>query len=414
MERTLWANQLDFSGLMPDVTRSFNRRLPMKKVRLGIIGVGGMGTCHAQQVLEGKIGRCELTAVFDTRPQQLAQFSDKIRKFDDSRKLIRSGEVDAVLIATPHYDHTTIGIDALQQGLHVLIEKPISVHKADCQRLIAAHKSRKQVFAAMFQMRTVPQYKKVKELVANGTLGKLTRVNWIITDWFRPESYYAMGAWRATWAGEGGGVLLNQCPHNLDLLQWICGMPKRVRAFCGIGKRHNIEVEDEVTAYLEFANGATGVFVTTTGEAPGTNRLEIAGDNGKLVVEAGKVAFIRNEIPATEFSRTSKQPFSLPPVWYIDIPANGAGGQHIEIKQNFVDAILDGAPLIAPAREGINSVELANAMLYSSMTEKTVDMPLNAAAYEKLLKRLIKGSKFVKKPAQGSKNLDMKASFRAT
>jgi len=385
----------------------------MKKVRFGIIGLGVMGSCHAKQVLDGQVGRCELTALCDIKPQQLSQFDNSIRKFDDSRKLIRSGEVDAVLIATPHYGHTTIGIDALQQGLHVLVEKPISVHKADCQRLIAAHKNKKQVFAAMFQMRTDPHYKKVKELVANGTLGKLLRVNWIITDWFRTEFYYAMGNWRATWAGEGGGVLLNQCPHNLDLLQWICGMPKRVRAFCGIGERHNIEVEDAVTAYLEFSNGATGVFVTTTGEAPGTNRLEIAGDNGKLVIEAGKIVFTRNEVPATNFSHTCKQPFASPGVWHIEIPILGFGGQHIEIKQNFVDAILDGAPLIAPAREGIHSVELANAMLYSSMTEKTVDLPLNALAYEKLIKRLIKGSKFVKKAALGTKNVDINASFRS-
>jgi predicted dehydrogenase len=386
--------------------------MTLNRLRLGIIGVGGMGTCHARQVLDGAVKRCELAAVCDLRPQQLAQFDDKIRKFADSRKLIRSGEVDAVLIATPHYGHTTIGIDALRQGLHVLIEKPISVHKADCQRLIAAHKNKKQIFAAMFNQRTDPHYKKVKDLVAGGALGKLMRVTWIITDWFRTERYYAMGDWRATWAGEGGGVLLNQCPHNLDLLQWICGMPSKVRAFCALGKRHNIEVEDDVTAYLEYPDGATGVFTTTTGEAPGSNRLEIAGENGKVIVEGGKVLFTRNEIPACTFSRTSKEAFAAPPVWNVEIPVNGSGGQHIEIKQNFVDAILDGAPLIAPAREGIHSVELANAMLYSSMTGKTVDLPLDSAAYERMLKKLIKTSTFVKKTTKPPKELDMNKSFK--
>ena len=384
----------------------------MKKVRLGIIGVGGMGTCHAKQVLDGAVKRCELVAVCDLRSQQLAQFDNKIRKFADSRKLIRSGEIDAVLIATPHYGHTTIGIDALRQGLHVLVEKPISVHKADCQRLIAAHKGRKQVFAAMFNQRTDPHYRKVKDLVAGGTLGKLMRVTWIITDWFRTETYYKMGTWRATWAGEGGGVLLNQCPHNLDLLQWICGMPSKVRAFCAFGKRHNIEVEDNVTAYIEYPNGATGVFTTTTGEAPGSNRLEIAGENGKVIVEGGKVIFTRNEVSATKFCRTSKEPFAAPPVRVVEISVTGSGGQHAEIKQNFVDAILDGVPLIAPARDGIRSVELANAMLYSSMTGKTIDLPLNAAAYERMLKKLIKTSKFVKKTAKPPKELDMNTSFK--
>lgn len=383
-----------------------------KIVRLGIVGVGGMGMCHAGQLLEGKVKRCELTALCDIRPQQLDQYSDKIRKYADSRALIRSGHIDAVLVATPHYSHTTIGIDALQQGLHVLVEKPISVHKADCQRLIAAHKNKKKVFAAMFNQRTDPHYRKIRDLVAAGTLGRLMRVTWIMTDWFRSDAYYAMGTWRATWAGEGGGVLLNQCPHNLDLLQWICGMPKRIRAFCGIGKRHDIEVEDDVTAYFEYANGATGTFVTTTGEAPGTNRLEIAGENGKVVVEAGKITFIRNEVSAIEYCRTTKEPFVTPGVWHIDIPAHGSGGQHIEIKQNFVDAILDGAPLIAPAREGIHSVELANAMLYSSMTGKTVELPLDAAAFEKMLKSLVRKSKYVKKTVEAPKAVDMNKSFK--
>jgi predicted dehydrogenase len=384
----------------------------MKKVRLGIIGVGVMGTCHARQVLDGAVKRCELTALCDIRPQQMASFPPEIRQFDDSRKLIRSGEVDAVLIATPHYGHTTIGIDALRQGLHVLVEKPISAHKADCQRLIAAHKNKKQVFAAMFQMRTDPHYKKVRELIASGRLGELMRVTWIATDWFRSEAYYAMGSWRATWAGEGGGLLLNQCPHNLDMLQWLCGMPKKIRAFCAIGKRHHIEVEDEVTAYFEYANGATGTFIATTGEAPGSSRLEITGENGKVVVEGGKVVFTRNKIPVTKYSRTTKEAFVGPPSKQIEIPAKGQGGLHIEVKQNFVDAILDGVPLLAPAQEGIRSVELANAMLYSSMTGKTVDLPLNAAAYERMLKKLIKTSKFVKKSGITNRKLDVSKSFK--
>jgi len=373
----------------------------MNKVRLGIVGVGGMGSGHAGEVLGRKVNRCELTAVCDINPAQLRKFDDPLKKFEDSRALIRSGAVDAVLIATPHYGHTTIGIDALGQGLHVLVEKPISVHKADCERLIAAHKNKRQVFAAMFNQRTDPHYQKVRQLVHGGDLGPITRVNWIITDWFRTEFYYASGTWRATWAGEGGGVLLNQCPHNLDLFQWICGMPCRVRGFCGLGKRHGIEVEDEVTAYFEYPNGATGVFVTTTGEAPGSNRLEIAGENGKIVVEGGRVLFTRNTVPMTKFSRAAKAAFAAPETWNVEIPVRGSGGQHLEIKQNFVDAILDGVPLIAPAREGIHSVELANAMLFSSLTGKTVDLPLDGKAYEKMLKRLIRESKGSKKKSAG-------------
>ncbi|MDI7276624.1 MAG: Gfo/Idh/MocA family oxidoreductase, partial [Anaerolineae bacterium] len=218
----------------------------MDRVRIGIIGVGGMGAHHARYLLDGQIARATLTAVSDVDPARLEPYS-ALQTFTDSRDLIRSGAVDAVLIVTPHYFHTTIGCDALEQGLHVLVEKPISVHKADAERLIAAHKNTDRVFAAMFQQRTTPHYKEIKKLVDAGELGPLQRTCWIITDWFRPEAYYASGTWRATWKGEGGGVLVNQCPHNLDLFQWIAGMPSRVRAFCGLGKYHDIEVEDEVT-----------------------------------------------------------------------------------------------------------------------------------------------------------------------
>jgi len=384
----------------------------MSKVRLGIIGLGNMGQAHARYLLEGRVRRCELTAVADVEPERLKRFG-QLKTFTRSEDLIRSGAVDAVLIATPHYSHTTIGIDALQQGLHVLVEKPISVHKADAERLIAAHTNKKQVFAAMFMQRTDPHYRRIERLISQGELGEIRRTSWIITDWFRTEAYYASGGWRATWKGEGGGVLLNQCPHNLDLFQWLCGMPKRVRAFAGLGKCHDIEVEDEVTAYLEYPNGATGVFVASTGEAPGTNRLEIAGDRGRLVLEEGKITFLRTEVPVSRFLKECPELFAKPEVWRVEIPAEGKGGQHVEITQNFVDAILDGVPLIAPAEEGIHSVELANAMLYSHFTGQTVELPLDAAAYERLLQGLIANSRFDRKPASGSAPAaDMAKSFQ--
>jgi predicted dehydrogenase len=237
-------------------------------------------------------------------------------------------------------------------------------------------------------------------MIERGDLGKLDRITWVITNWFRTESYYASGGWRATWAGEGGGVLLNQCPHNLDLWQWMFGMPDTVRGFCSIGRKHHIEVEDEVTAHLGYKNGCTGVFITSTGEAPGVNRLEIAGENGRLTLENGDIKFIRNEVSANDFLRDSKDGFATPPVWDIQIPVSGWGGQHQEILQNFIDAIVSGATLIAPAKEGINSVELGNAMLYSSEVGKTVQMPLDAKAYERMLKLKIKNSRFTKKTCE--------------
>jgi len=371
----------------------------MKNVRIGIIGMGNMGRFHADYLMNKKVARAELTAVSDAFPANLEKFK-QLRTFESSEKLIRSGEVDAVIIATPHYLHTSIGIDALQNGLHVLVEKPISVNKADCERLLAAHKGNKQVFAAMFQQRTEARYRKIKGLLQNGELGKITRFSWIMTDWFRTEAYYASGGWRATWKGEGGGVLLNQCPHNLDMLCWLLGRPARVRGFCQLGRFHNIEVEDNVTAYLEWPDGATGVFVTSTGEAPGSNRLEIVGERGKLVLENNKITFTRNEASMLEFSKTSKAGFARPDFWNIDVPFDNTGAQHSEITQNFVEAILDGSPLIAPATEGTNSVELANATLYSSLEGKSIDLPLDGEAYERKLNQLIKESKFEKKVVQ--------------
>ncbi len=382
----------------------------MEKVRIAVVGIGNIGTLHLGNI--EKEPKVELTAVCDIVPEKAHAAAERygVKPYVASDALLADKVCDAVIVATPHYAHTTIGIAAMQSGHHVLVEKPISVHKADCERLIAAHADKDLVFAAMFNQRTDPRYQKIRELVRSGELGKLLRVNWIITNWFRTQAYYDSGGWRATWQGEGGGVLLNQCPHNLDLLQWIVGMPEQIRGFCDIGKRHTIEVEDEVTAYMVYSEGCTGLFVTSTGEAPGTNRLEIAGDQGKLVMEGDRISYTRNEVPATAFLQTSKASFARPPIWNVEIPVEGQGGQHAEILENFADAILTGTPLVAPAEEGIHSVELANTMLYSSLIGKPITLPLDGAAYEAELERLIAESNFQKETVE-TVDTDMAASF---
>jgi predicted dehydrogenase len=362
----------------------------MNSVRIGVIGLGGMGTVHARHLLEGKVARAQLTAVCNPHPEKFAQFPGA-RGFTDTESLLASGAVDAVVIATPHYSHTALGIEALDAGLHVLVEKPISAHKADALRLLAAHRNPRQIFAVMFNQRTDPRYRELRRMVQVGELGAVRRINWIITDWFRTQAYYQSVAWRATWAGEGGGVLLNQSPHQLDLLCWIFGLPASVRAFCQFGRFHPIEVEDSVTAYLEYADGAQAVFITTTGEAPGTNRLEVAGELGRVVIEGARFHWTKNETGSSAWSATSREGFRAPPATSVDVPVAGPGGQHVEILQNFTDAILDGAPLIAPAAEGLHSLELANAMLYSTFSDATVRLPLDAAAYEAALQKKIAG-----------------------
>lgn len=362
-------------------------------VRLGIIGLGNMGSAHVGWVQSGKIPGLTLTAVCDLNQDKLDRYTE-VEHFLDYKQLLRSGSVDAVLIATPHYSHTTIGIDALKAGLHVLVEKPISVHKADCERLIAAYKKagKKQIFSAMFNQRTDSVYQKIRDLVHGGELGRIRRVNWTITDWFRTHAYYNSGGWRATWEGEGGGVLLNQCPHNLDLYQWLFGMPDRVRGFCQFGHYHDIEVEDNVTAYFEYKNGATAIFITSTGEAPGTNRMEVVGEQGRLVMENGKLLYTRNEVAMSEFSRTTTEGFARPATWNVEIPVTQKGEQHIGILKNFSNAIRLGEPLLAPAPEGIHSVELGNAILMSSILGETVDVPLSGVKFEKILNKLIASS----------------------
>ena len=371
----------------------------MSTVRIGIIGMGNIGKFHADYLLAGKVKRAKLVAVCSTSPQKLESFKEKgVKIWGDAAQLIRSGEVDAVIVATPHYQHTTLGIAAIEAGVHVMVEKPISAHKADAERLIAAAKAHPKVkFAAMFQMRAEPRYTKIRNLIQDGELGKIVRVNWINTDWFRSEAYYSSGGWRATWKGEGGGVLINQCLHNLDMLQWLCGMPARVRGFCQLGRFHEIEVEDNVTVSLEWANGASGVFVSSTGELPGTNRFEICGTRGKIVLEKDTLTFTRNEVAADTWNKTSKIGFARPEVHQIDIPITNAEAPHAVLMQSFVDAILDGTPLNCPGEEGLGSIELANVMLYSSLIGQTVELPMDGAAYEKKLSELIAGSKIEKK-----------------
>jgi len=370
----------------------------MERIRLAIAGLGNMGATHAASLLAGRVAGLELAAVCDRDPGRLARFPG-IPAYASAEAMIAAGGSDAILIATPHPSHVPLGIAALEAGLHVLMEKPLAVHKAEGERLIAAHRKRRQVFALMFNQRTDGAYRKIRQMVQDGELGEIRRVNWIITDWFRTEAYYASGGWRATWAGEGGGLLLNQCPHNLDLLQWIFGQPLRVRAQCRFGRYHDIEVEDDVTACLEFATGATGVFIASTGEAPGTNRLEIAAERGRLVFEDDLLVFHRNAMPMSEFSRAAQQSFAKPEVTVSTVTGLGHGGQHGEILQNFADAIRTGQPLIAPAAEGLRSLELANAMLLSTWLDRPVDLPLDAALYARHLQRRITGSQAKKRTA---------------
>ena len=373
-----------------------------KKVNLAVIGLGNMGVPHTKDIQA--IENAQLLAVCDIKKERADNIADQygIKAYYNYQDLLLDRNIDAIIIATPHYDHTPISIAALNKGIHVLTEKPVAVHAKDAQKMIDAYTTSKKdspdlVFAAMFQQRTLGYWKKVKELIDSDELGKLVRTTWIITKWFRTQAYYDHGTWRATWEGEGGGVLLNQCPHNLDLYQWIVGLPNKVSGFVKIGKYHNIEVEDEVTGYFEHENGMIGHFITTTAESPGTDRLEIVGEKGKLVCENNRIFFFRNRVSMLKTINTSEKAFDKVENWEIEIPfADDNKHPHRHIIQNFVDTIQQKASLIAPATEGIKSVSLGNAILFSALKAQSISLPFDTAAYAALLDDLIKQSDFKK------------------
>lgn len=385
----------------------------MNKVKIGIIGIGNMGSSHALYLKAGDIPNAEITAVCDISPDRLKwakeNLGEEIQTFDNADAFFASKAMDAVMVATPHYFHPLLAIQSLQQGYHTLIEKPAGVYTRQVREMNEAAKKSTKVFGIMFNQRTNPLYQKVKDLVESGELGDIKRTIWIITNWYRPQSYYDSGGWRATWAGEGGGVLLNQDPHQLDLWQWMCGMPDKVRAFMSFGKYHNIEVEDDVTAYVEYENGATGLFVTSTGEAPGTNRFEISADRGKLVIENDKLTFWRLRVPERQFNAEYTKGFGAPECWKCDIPVNGVGKGHKGITENWVQAILKGTPLLAPGIEGINGLQLSNAMHLSAWTDSWIDLPLDEELFYEKLQERIANSTFQK--SVGNTTLDVKGTF---
>ena len=368
----------------------------MNTVRVGIIGVGNIGTSHTHCIAEGKVEGMKLCALCDissARKDALEKEFPDIPFFTDYKKMIESSLIDAVIVSTPHKFHTDIAKDALNSGLHVLVEKPVDITVAKAKQINAIAEKSDKVFAIMFNQRTNPLFAKAREIVKSGALGKLKRSVWIITNWYRTQHYYDSGDWRATWSGEGGGVLLNQAPHNLDLWQWICGMPCEISSICDIAKYHNIEVEDDVTIVARYPNGATGVFITSTGEYPGTNRLEISGEYGKLVLENKTLKWWRLKESEREvcFSSSSNSPKIE--TEYIEFVQDEPETAHRGILQNFANAILHGDELIAPGTDGINELMISNAAYLSAHKNQPVTLPIDEKEFDDLLFRLMSDSK---------------------
>jgi predicted dehydrogenase len=367
----------------------------MEKIKLGIIGIGNMGSGHAGNIKNGSCPEIELVAIADNNPERLAwakeqNYAENITYFNTAEEMLDSGLINACVIAVPHYDHTKYAIECMKHGIHVMVEKPAGVYTKQVREMNEeAEKHPEVVFGMMFNQRTNCVYRKLRELVQSGEYGEIRRTNWIITDWYRSQFYYDSGDWRATWSGEGGGVLLNQCPHQLDLWQWICGMPVKVESHLHFGKWHDIEVEDDVTTYVEYANGATGVFITTTGDAHGTNRFEIQMDRAKFVVENNKLIMTEYEMTEQEFSKTYKQLFGTVNGTTREVETDGENPQHIGVLNAWANAILHGGKLVADGKEGINGLTLSNAMHLSAFLGKEVEIPFDEELYyNELMKRV--------------------------
>ena len=376
-----------------------------KKIKLGIIGIGGMGSGHVRRFMkEGECPEIELVAVADTNPDRLKwceeTYEGKIKTFATAEEMLDSGLIDSCLVATPHYGHPVYAIACIERGIHVMVEKPAGVYYKSVREMNEVAKAHPEVvFAVMFNQRTNHVYRKMRELVQSGQYGEIRRTNWIITNWYRPQFYYDSGAWRATWAGEGGGVLLNQCPHQLDLWQWICGMPKKIEGHIQLGRWHDIEVEDDVTAYAEYENGATGMFITSTGDACGTNRFEVQMDRAKLVVEDYKLTVIEFDMTEQEFSKNCTEAFGSVPKREIEVETDGQNPQHTGVLNAFAARILHGTPLVAEGIEGINGVQISNAIHLSAWLGKPVELPFDEDLHYEELKKRIATSKIKTGPS---------------
>ena len=393
----------------------------MEKIRLGVIGVGNQGGNYLKSAAKGNLPEIEITCIADTDPKKFERAESLlpgVKCFATEKELIESGLCDAVAVCTPHYFHPPYVIEALAAGLHVMSEKPAGVYTKQVEEAIEFAKGSDKTYAMMFNQRTNPVFIKLREIVKSGKYGDLRRVIWINTDWYRTQAYYDSGSWRATWEGEGGGVLLNQCPHQLDLWQWICGMPSKIRAVCREGQWHNIEVEDDITIYAEYPNGASGLYIASTGDYPGTNRFEITLEKAKIVCEFDaeigefgiKICELNDSVK--NFTFNAEGGFAKPEKTWVHVDVPEGGPSHEKVLNAFAAHILRGEPLVAEGPEGINGLTISNAAFLSAWLGKEVELPIDGDLFLKLLNEKIASSQF-KKEVHEQIEEDMNSTYGA-
>ncbi|MGI9322290.1 MAG: Gfo/Idh/MocA family protein [Pseudomonadales bacterium] len=373
----------------------------------GVVGYGNIGRTHVATLASGAVKRARVSSVVARGDADLPDGVKRHATLDD---LLAANEVDAVIVATPTMTHPSVGLAVLAARRHLVMEKPVAMSVQEVQQLVAAVPDGIHA-AAMLNQRYHPFYRKIKTIIASGELGRIVRFNWIMTAWYRPDVYFLVSPWRGTWQGEGGGALLNQCIHNLDVLQWLLGLPESVVADIGCGKFHDIEVEDEVSAILSYPDGASGVLVASTGEAPGMNRFDIVGDRGTLRFDGETLTLLTSDQSVSEHCASTREMFSLPEFRQQDISVGTEDNQHACVLQDLVDAVLDGKPLATQLSEGVGSVELANAILLSAWEDRRVKLPLDAGRYQSMLDERI-ASSGLREPLDINVDIDMEASYR--
>ena len=362
-----------------------------KIIKYGIIGINGMGANHANLLLNNKVINASLAAICDNNETFSKNFPE-IPFYNKTSDFFDKKIIDVAIISTPHRSHISLGKQALENNIDVIIEKPLAVTTRQCREFINCSKKFDAKFGIMLNQRTNPAFIKLKDMIIKGELGKIHRYQWTITNWFRTDYYYNISDWRTTWKGEGGGVLMNQSIHQLDLCQWLFGMPDSVYTDMRLARFHNIEVEDDVTSIMKYKDGSKGIFTTTTGEAPGVNRLEIASDFGLVIFENNRVTWKKINNSTTDFIKNSKTLFDMPDVETIKFEFPIEEDQHIEhnrILQNFTNFLLGKEELHVPGDQGLNSVELINAMILSGLEEKEIKFPLDEKKYENKLNEMI-------------------------
>ena len=357
----------------------------LNEIKVGIIGVGNIGSKHLECIHSGKVSGMRAAAICDIDQNRLDDLHKKypeLAVYERYEDMLSCADIDAVIISVPHPLHAKIAVAALKSNKHTLLEKPIDIKISAASSLCREAEKSNRVFGIMLNQRTNSLFQKAREIVKNGKLGTLKRSTFLITNWYRTQAYYDSGSWRATWSGEGGGVLMNQASHNLDLWQWVCGMPKTITAFCNVAKYHDIEVEDEATIYAEYENGATGVFITSTGETPGTNRFEVCGTLGKIVIENGVLKHWRLFEDERTICKTAKEGLVAPKFEYSEYK-NDEESAHRGILQNFTNAVLFGEELIAPGGDGMNELTISNAAYLSEWNgNKKITLPFDIDEYD--------------------------------